>query len=250
MLDGVCRSKNRSPAPQRDDPKWQVWSRQTVCYSQGGSCCRLKQYHIEVFFRMKCFRFKPVGFLCPLHKTLNPNRLPTLPSARLVSLSIASALFRKSATSRIDEGVRDAVEQMFDIVRISWCWVSCKSSGVAISMFVVNATGDQTQVKNWLSLNPILSRPRGTAVQSSPTGLRADVRPTEVVIEAGSGWSAGRIDLDGFQPVLSSIRSLEGRLFIGSLMRQVSMKRDLELLEASIMGSSPAVSCPRKIQSG
>jgi peptide deformylase len=108
-------------------------------------------------------------------------------------------------------------------------------------MFVVNATGDPNSGEELAFLNPILTRPRGTAIQEegclSLPGLRADVRrPQRVVVEA---WSVDgqpiRIDLDGFlaRVVQHEFDHLEGRLFTDRLpdAAGLEVKRDLELLE-------------------
>lgn len=153
------------------------------------------------------------------------------------------ALFRKSKPLlRIDEGVRDAVEQMFDIMYESH-GVGLAANQVALPyrMFVVNATGDPNSGEEMAFLNPILTRPRGTAIQEegclSLPGLRADVRrPQRVVVEA---WSIDgepiRIDLDGFlaRVVQHEFDHLEGRLFTDRLpdAAGLEVKRDLELLE-------------------
>jgi len=193
---------------------------------------------------MKCFRFKPVGF--SVSTPQNPEPQPSADSS-IGTLSLVEyphpALFRKSKPLlRIDEGVRDAVEQMFDIMYESH-GVGLAANQVALPyrMFVVNATGDPDSGEELAFLNPILSRPRGTAVQEegclSLPGLRADVRrPQRVVVEA---WSLDgqpiRIDLDGFlaRVVQHEFDHLEGRLFTDRLpdAAGLEVKRDLELLE-------------------
>ena len=176
----------------------------------------------------------------------NPESQPSADSA-IGTLSLVEyphpALFRKSKPLlRIDEGIRDAVEQMFDIMYESR-GVGLAANQVALPyrMFVVNATGDPESGEELVFLNPVLSRPRGTAVQEegclSLPGLRADVRrPQRVVIEA---WSLDgqpiRIDLDGFlaRVVQHEFDHLEGRLFTDRLpdAAGLEVKRDLELLE-------------------
>ena len=193
---------------------------------------------------MKCFRFKPVGF--SVSTPQNPEPQPSADSS-IGTLSLVEyphpALFRKSKPLlRIDEGVRDAVEQMFDIMYESR-GVGLAANQVALPyrMFVVNATGDPDSGEELAFLNPILSRPRGTAVQEegclSLPGLRADVRrPQRVVVEA---WSLDgqpiRIDLDGFlaRVVQHEFDHLEGRLFTDRLpdAAGLEVKRELELLE-------------------
>ncbi len=153
------------------------------------------------------------------------------------------ALFRKAKPLlRIDNGVRDAVEQMFEIMYDAQ-GVGLAANQVALPyrMFVVNPTGDPDSGEEQAFLNPTLSRPRGTAIQEegclSLPGLRADVRrPQRVIIEA---WDLNgqpvRIDLDGFlaRVVQHEFDHLEGRLFTDRLPDAASLevKRDLELLE-------------------
>ena len=176
----------------------------------------------------------------------NPESQPSADSA-IGTLSLVEyphpALFRKSKPLlRIDEGVRDAVEQMFDIMYESR-GVGLAANQVALPyrMFVVNATGDPESGEELVFLNPVLSRPRGTAVQEegclSLPGLRADVRrPQRVVVEAwGLDGQQVRIDLDGFlaRVVQHEFDHLEGRLFTDRLpdAAGLEVKRDLELLE-------------------
>ncbi len=176
----------------------------------------------------------------------NPEPQPSADSA-IGTLSLVEyphpALFRKSKPLlRIDEGVRDAVEQMFDIMYESR-GVGLAANQVALPyrMFVVNATGDPESGEELVFLNPVLSRPRGTAVQEegclSLPGLRADVRrPQRVVVEAwGLDGQQVRIDLDGFlaRVVQHEFDHLEGRLFTDRLpdAAGLEVKRDLELLE-------------------
>jgi peptide deformylase len=153
------------------------------------------------------------------------------------------ALFRKAKPLlRIDHGVRDAVEQMFEIMYDSQ-GVGLAANQVALPyrMFVVNPTGDPDSGEELAFLNPTLSRPRGTAIQEegclSLPGLRADVRrPQRVIIEA---WDLNgqpiRIDLDGFlaRVVQHEFDHLEGRLFTDRLPDAASLevKGDLELLQ-------------------
>jgi peptide deformylase len=153
------------------------------------------------------------------------------------------ALFRKAKPLlRIDDGVRDAVEQMFEIMYDAQ-GVGLAANQVALPyrMFVVNPTGDPDSGEEMAFLNPTLSRPRGTAIQEegclSLPGLRADVRrPQRVIIEA---WDLDgqpiRIDLDGFlaRVVQHEFDHLEGRLFTDRLPDAASLevKRDLELFK-------------------
>jgi peptide deformylase len=158
------------------------------------------------------------------------------------------ALFRKAQPLlRIDEGVRDAIEQMFDIMYDAQ-GVGLAANQVALPyrMFVVNVTGNPNDGEELVFLNPTLSRPRGTAIQEegclSLPGLRADVRrPERVVVDAFSlDGQPIRLDLEGFlaRVVQHEFDHLEGRLFTDRLPEAAALevKRDLELLEDMFHG--------------
>ena len=158
------------------------------------------------------------------------------------------ALFRKSKPLlRIDVGIRDAVEQMFNIMYESH-GVGLAANQVALPyrMFVINTTGDPNSGEELAFLNPTLSRPRGTAIQEegclSLPGLRADVRrPERVVVDA---WSVDgqpiRIDLDGFlaRVVQHEFDHLEGRLFTDRLPEAAALeaRHALESMEEVFYG--------------
>ena len=95
-------------------------------------------------------------------------------------------------------------------------------------------------------INPVLSRPRGTAVQEegclSLPGLRMDVRrPAKITVDA---WSlAGepiRADLDGLlaRVVQHEFDHLEGRLFTDRLPEAAALevRRELESLSDVFVG--------------
>jgi len=158
------------------------------------------------------------------------------------------ALFRKSKPLlKIDEGIRDAIEQMFDIMYESQ-GVGLAANQVALPyrMFVINVTADPNAGEELVFLNPTLSRPRGTAIQEegclSLPGLRADVRrPERVVVDA---WSLEgepmHADLEGFlaRVVQHEYDHLEGRLFTDRLPEAAGLevKRELELFEDMFAG--------------
>ena len=137
------------------------------------------------------------------------------------------ALFRKSRPlARIDEGVLEAVDQMFDIMYAA-CGVGLAANQVALPyrLFIVNTAGRRDEGEELVFINPSISRPRGSAVQEegclSLPGLRMDVRrPEKVVLEA---WvldgTKVQLDLDGFlaRVVQHEFDHLEGRLFTDRL---------------------------------
>jgi len=152
------------------------------------------------------------------------------------------ALFRKARPLlRIDDGVRAAIEQMFDIMyEARGVGLAANQVALPYRMFVVNVAGDPNAGEELVFLNPTLSRPRGTAIQEegclSLPGLRADVRrPERVVVEAFTiDGEPVRFDLDGFlaRVVQHEFDHLEGRLFTDRLPEAATLevKRDLELL--------------------
>jgi peptide deformylase len=99
-------------------------------------------------------------------------------------------------------------------------------------IFVVNCTGRRGEGEEHVFINPVLSRPRGTAIQEegclSLPGVRMDVRrPERVVVEA---WSlAGepiKLDLDGLfaRVVQHEFDHLEGRLFTDRLPEAAALE--------------------------
>ena len=137
------------------------------------------------------------------------------------------ALARKSRPLvRIDDAVRDAVAQMFDIMyEAQGVGLAANQVALPYRLFIVNVTGQRGAGEELVFFNPALSRPRGTAVQEggclSLPGLRMDVRrPERVVLDA---WSLDgqplHLDLDGFlaRVVQHEFDHLEGRLFTDRL---------------------------------
>ena len=188
-------------------------------------------------------RFPPAGF--PVSAS-PPGSEPPPATADIGTLELVEyphpALFRKAQPLvKIDEGVRDAIEQMFDIMYDAQ-GVGLAANQVALPyrMFVVNVTGNPNAGEELVFLNPTLSRPRGTAIQEegclSLPGLRADVRrPERVVVDAYSlDGQPIRLDLEGFlaRVVQHEFDHLEGRLFTDRLPEAAALevKRDLELL--------------------
>ena len=105
---------------------------------------------------------------------------------------------------RLDEAVREAVARMFDIMYDSQ-GIGLAANQVALPyrIFVINCAGQRGEGEEHVFINPVLSRPRGTAIQEegclSLPGVRMDVRrPQRIVVDA---WSLEgepiRLDLDG-----------------------------------------------------
>jgi peptide deformylase len=148
---------------------------------------------------------------------------------------------------RLDDAVRAAVAEMFDIMYESQ-GIGLAANQVALPyrIFVVNCTGARGQGEEHVFINPILSRPRGTAVQEegclSLPGVRMDVRrPAKIVVDA---WSlAGEpihLDLDGLfaRVVQHEFDHLEGRLFTDRLPEAAALeaRRALESLQDVFAG--------------
>lgn len=134
---------------------------------------------------------------------------------------------------RLDDAVRAAVARMFEIMyEAEGIGLAANQVALPYRMFVVNCTGRQGQGEEHVFINPVLSRPRGTAVQEegclSLPGVRMDVRrPERIVVEA---WSlAGepiKLDLDGLfaRVVQHEFDHLEGRLFTDRLPEAAALE--------------------------
>lgn len=154
---------------------------------------------------------------------------------------------RAKPLTRIDDAIRDAVGQMFEIMYESQ-GVGLAANQVALPyrIFVVNVTGQRGAGEELVFLNPTISRPRGTSVQEegclSLPGLRMDVRrPERVLIDA---WSLDgqpiHLDLDGFlaRVVQHEYDHLEGRLFTDRLPEAAALeaRRTLESMREVFAG--------------
>jgi len=130
------------------------------------------------------------------------------------------------ALAQIDDELCDAVEQMFEIM-YSAGGVGLAANQVALPyrLFIMNPEGRKGAGEEIVVINPVLSRPRGSAIQEegclSLPGLRMDVRrPERVLLEAFTlDGEPIRADLDGFPAriVQHEFDHLEGRLFTDRL---------------------------------
>ncbi len=152
---------------------------------------------------------------------------PPVESSQLGRLELVEyphpALLRRTRPLvRIDDGIHDAVEQMFEIM-YSAGGIGLAANQVALPyrLFIVNLEARPDGGEELVFINPVLSRPRGNAVQEegclSLPGLRMDVRrPERIVVKA---WSLDgepfEADLDGMlaRVVQHEFDHLEGRLF-------------------------------------
>lgn len=166
------------------------------------------------------------------------------------------ALARKAKPlARIDDAVRDAVAQMFDIMyEAQGVGLAANQVALPYRLFIVNVTGQRGAGEELVFLNPALSRPRGTAVQEegclSLPGLRMDVRrPERVVLDA---WSLDgqpmHLDLDGFlaRVVQHEFDHLEGRLFTDRLPDAAALeaRRALASMQEVFVGRQTRGECP------
>ena len=144
----------------------------------------------------------------------------------LVEYPHPALLRRARPVARLDAGLREAVEQMFEIMYESQ-GIGLAANQVALPyrLFVVNCAGRRGAGEEHVFINPVLSRPRGTAVQEegclSLPGVRMDVRrPQKIVVDA---WSLEgepvHLDIDGLlsRVVQHEFDHLEGRLFTDRL---------------------------------
>ena len=137
------------------------------------------------------------------------------------------ALRRKTRpVARIDAPLRAAVEQMFEIMyEQQGIGLAANQVALPYRLFVVNCAGRRGDGEEHVFLNPVLSRPRGTAVQEegclSLPGVRMDVRrPQKIVVDAFTlEGEPVRMDLDGLlsRVVQHEFDHLEGRLFTDRL---------------------------------
>ncbi len=165
----------------------------------------------------------------------------------LVEFPHPALLRRSSPLVKIDDGVCDAVEQMFDIMyEAGGIGLAANQVGLPYRLFIVNTEARPDAGEELVFINPTLSRPRGTAVQEeeclSLPGLRMDVRrPEKVVVDA---WSLDgqpiRLDLDGLlsRVVQHEFDHLEGRLFTDRLPEAAALeaRRSLDTFREVFFG--------------
>jgi peptide deformylase len=148
---------------------------------------------------------------------------------------------------RIDEAVCKAVGQMFDIMyEAEGIGLAANQVALPYRLFIVNTAGRRGDGEELVFINPVLSRPRGTAVQEegclSLPGLRMDVRrPEKIVVDA---WSLDgqpiRLDLNGLlsRVVQHEFDHLEGKLFTDRLPEAAAIeaRRALETFREVFVG--------------
>jgi peptide deformylase len=165
----------------------------------------------------------------------------------LVEYPHPSLLRRTRPVIRLDAGLRDAVEQMFEIMYESQ-GIGLAANQVALPyrVFIVNCAGRRGDGEEHVFVNPVLSRPRGTAVQEegclSLPGVRMDVRrPEKIVVDA---WSLEgepvHLDIGGLlsRVVQHEFDHLEGKLFTDRLPEAAALevRRSLESFREVFFG--------------
>lgn len=158
---------------------------------------------------------------------------PAIGPLELVEFPHPALARRSRPLVQIDDELCDAVGAMFDIM-YSAGGIGLAANQVALPyrLFIVNVEGRPDAGEELVFVNPVLSRPRGIAVQEegclSLPGLRMDVRrPERVFVEA---WSLEgepiRMDLDGLlaRVVQHEFDHLEGRLFTDRLPEAAALE--------------------------
>ncbi|MFM7245494.1 MAG: peptide deformylase [Planctomycetaceae bacterium] len=169
------------------------------------------------------------------------------------------ALLRKTRpVTRLDAGLREAVAGMFEIMYAAQ-GIGLAANQVALPyrLFVVNCAGRRDEGEEHVFINPVLSRPRGTAVQEegclSLPGVRMDVRrPQKIVVEAFTlEGEPIRMDLDGLlsRVVQHEFDHLEGRLFTDRLPEAAALevRRDLDTFREVFFGKQARGEMPGNV---
>lgn len=184
--------------------------------------------------------------------SMNPAPAPTTDPAAIGPLALVEfphpALLRKTRpVTRLDAGLREAVAGMFEIMYAAQ-GIGLAANQVALPyrLFVVNCAGRRGDGEEHVFINPVLSRPRGTAVQEegclSLPGVRMDVRrPQKIVVDAFTlEGEPIRMDLDGLlsRVVQHEFDHLEGRLFTDRLPESAALevRRDLDTFREVFFG--------------
>jgi peptide deformylase len=179
-----------------------------------------------------------------MNMPVEPSRIDRL---ELVEFPHPALLRRARPLVRIDDTIHDVVEQMFEIMyQAGGIGLAATQVALPYRLFVVNCAGRRGDGEEHVFINPVLSRPRGTAVQEegclSLPGVRMDVRrPQKIVVDAYSlEGEPIRMDLDGLlsRVVQHEFDHLEGRLFTDRLPEAAALevRRDLETFREVFFG--------------
>lgn len=152
---------------------------------------------------------------------------------RLVEFPHPALLRPAKPLVRLDPAMHDVVEEMFRIMYdAEGIGLAAPQVALPYRIFIVNCAGKRGVGEEHVFINPVLSRPRGTAIQEegclSLPGVRMDVRrPAKVVVDA---WSLEgdpiHMDLDGLlaRVVQHEFDHLEGRLFTDRLPEAAALE--------------------------
>jgi peptide deformylase len=152
---------------------------------------------------------------------------------RLVEYPHPALRRRTRPVARLDAALRDAVAGMFDIMyEAQGIGLAANQVALPYRLFVVNVAARRGDGEELVFVNPVITRPRGTAVQEegclSLPGVRMDVRrPERIVVDA---WSLEgepiHLDLDGLlaRVVQHEFDHLEGRLFTDRLPEAAALE--------------------------
>jgi peptide deformylase len=152
---------------------------------------------------------------------------------RLVEYPHPALLRPAKPLARLDPAMQDVVEEMFRIMyEAEGIGLAAPQVALPYRLFIVNCAGKLGAGEEHVFINPVLSRPRGTAIQEegclSLPGVRMDVRrPAKVVVDA---WSLEgepiHMNLDGLMArvVQHEFDHLEGRLFTDRLPEAAALE--------------------------
>lgn len=151
----------------------------------------------------------------------------------LVEYPHPALLRRAKPLARLDDAIADAVERMFEIMYTAeGIGLAANQVALPYRIFIVNCSGRRGEGEEHVFINPVLSRPRGTAIHEegclSLPGVRMDVRrPSKVVVDA---WTLDgepiHFDIDGLMArvVQHEFDHLEGRLFTDRLPEAAALE--------------------------
>lgn len=141
---------------------------------------------------------------------------------------------------RVDDDLRSMVREMFDLMyKAKGIGLAANQVDLPLRLFVVNTEGNPEKGKELVFINPVISRPRGTAEAeegclSIPSVYGMVKRPKEVDIQAydlqGNEISAS---LSGMMArvVQHELDHLDGTLFVERMSEAGKMTVDPELDE-------------------
>ncbi|NBU40505.1 MAG: peptide deformylase [Planctomycetia bacterium] len=217
---------------------------------EGPSSVRLSCSESRAVETRCCVPVVPAGSPSPTPR--NANMETTSPAAEIGPLALVEyphpALARRAKpVMRLDDSLAAAIDRMFEIMyEAGGIGLAANQVALPYRLFVVNCSGHPDEGEELVFVNPVLSKPRGTAVQEegclSLPGVRMDVRrPARVVVDA---WSLDgepiHLDLEGLlaRVVQHEYDHLDGRLFTDRLPEAATLevRRSLETFREVFAG--------------